>query len=623
MKGREPYRAALWDAMKRYGITDKNEIAALLATVSVETGDLRWVEEIASGVKYNGRKDLGNTQPGDGPRFKGRGIIQLTGRANYQAFSKQLNRPDIMQDPTIVARDPYLAAESAMYYWTRTKGLREAAKRGDIRRVSQIVNGGPGFHGTPNHMDQRAARFRDYLNGKGKLWGGGSTGETGKEPQSNPKQPGEKEKKQNGSPATAMDPRLMKGGMDAGVDPKTGSYLGAKKNDQDKKPAGLGSSGSLTKAIEQAEGSGSVASGNSATPWMEVARSYLGCNEKDHNAKVTQMHKVCGLRAGGETPWCASFVSYILEKVGIRSTKSARAFSYDKWGNAAPAGTYPYGAIITWKFSHVSFCAGVEGNMVLSLGGNQSSRKGGSQRNGGEVTISRIPMSKVKSVRLPPGYNGKAQGNMSAKGAGNPTAPKGAGARANAAYAKEEANKEQLNETYSQREEQEAPVAKQSNMSKLMSHAASGASIGSAAAQRSQVEMAMGNQDPSGAPGFVNPNDFLGYGTTQMNRRDVALTQQGLHRQQHHQEERVVGVLTKSLEVQEKTLSVLTEMSKDIKVMSKQSPAQTANTGQAPTNTATNKDISQMASQYQDRNLNKKAPNMTPLSMAKSNLVTT
>lgn len=163
-KGKEEYRRALWAAMSKHGITSKNEVAAFLSQIGVESGNLKWTEELASGAAYEGRRDLGNTQPGDGVRFKGRGLIQLTGRANYTAFAKAMNRPDILQNPSIVSKDPMLAVESAIYYWNSRKGLRQAAQAGDIDRVSRLVNGGT------NGINERRAYFRSYLNGKGPLW---------------------------------------------------------------------------------------------------------------------------------------------------------------------------------------------------------------------------------------------------------------------------------------------------------------------------------------------------------------------------------------------------------------------------------------------------------------------
>lgn len=161
---KEKYRDAIWAEMAKNGITSKNEVAAFLSQIATETGDLKWLEEIASGASYEGRRDLGNTQPGDGRRFKGRGLIQLTGRANYERFAKYIGRPEIMQNPQLVSQDPTLAVQSAIFYWNTRKGLREAAQRGDIDKVSRLVNGGT------NGLKERRANFASYLNGKGPLW---------------------------------------------------------------------------------------------------------------------------------------------------------------------------------------------------------------------------------------------------------------------------------------------------------------------------------------------------------------------------------------------------------------------------------------------------------------------
>src|SRR5512134_1807593 len=82
------YFEPLAEAMPANDINTPLRIAHFLAQLGHESGDLRYSEELASGIAYEGRLDLGNTQPGDGMRFKGRGLIQLTGRANYTRYGQ-------------------------------------------------------------------------------------------------------------------------------------------------------------------------------------------------------------------------------------------------------------------------------------------------------------------------------------------------------------------------------------------------------------------------------------------------------------------------------------------------------------------------------------------------------
>ena len=80
----EKYLVPINETMKIFGITKPLRIAHFLAQIAHETGELKFSEEISSGAQYEGRRSLGNTQPGDGERFKGRGLLQLTGRSNYE-----------------------------------------------------------------------------------------------------------------------------------------------------------------------------------------------------------------------------------------------------------------------------------------------------------------------------------------------------------------------------------------------------------------------------------------------------------------------------------------------------------------------------------------------------------
>lgn len=92
-----------------------------------------------SQARYEGRKDLGNTEPGDGFKFRGRGLIQTTGRANYAATGEALGI-DLLRDPTLLAL-PENAARSAGWYW-QSRGLNALADLGDFRRITLRINGG-------------------------------------------------------------------------------------------------------------------------------------------------------------------------------------------------------------------------------------------------------------------------------------------------------------------------------------------------------------------------------------------------------------------------------------------------------------------------------------------------
>ncbi|HTJ97861.1 MAG TPA: glycoside hydrolase family 19 protein [Rhodocyclaceae bacterium] len=116
--------------------------AHFLAQIGHESGELRFHAEIASGAAYEGRKDLGNTQAGDGTRFKGRGLIQLTGRANYSAYGKSIGREaELLSHPELVATDPALCVDVAGWYWA-THNLNALADTDDVNAVTRRINGG-------------------------------------------------------------------------------------------------------------------------------------------------------------------------------------------------------------------------------------------------------------------------------------------------------------------------------------------------------------------------------------------------------------------------------------------------------------------------------------------------
>jgi predicted chitinase len=130
-------------ALDEAQINTPRRISAFIAQLGHESGDFRYFEEIASGDAYEGRDDLGNTQPGDGRRYKGRGPIQLTGRANYRAFTKAIGSKygvDFEANPELVAQ-PKWGFKAAAWYWNSRK-LNQYADRGDFDAITYRINGG-------------------------------------------------------------------------------------------------------------------------------------------------------------------------------------------------------------------------------------------------------------------------------------------------------------------------------------------------------------------------------------------------------------------------------------------------------------------------------------------------
>ena len=148
--------SSLISAMDNGGITDKTERAMFLAQMRHESGNFKYDEEIASGKNYEGRKDLGNVNPGDGVRYKGRGYIQLTGRSNYRTYGNKIG-VDLENNPDLAKR-PDIAAAIALAYWN-SRVNKNAARSGDVKTVTYNINGGY------NGLSARQKYFDDYIKG--------------------------------------------------------------------------------------------------------------------------------------------------------------------------------------------------------------------------------------------------------------------------------------------------------------------------------------------------------------------------------------------------------------------------------------------------------------------------
>lgn len=149
-----PFYEYLQVYMPEYCIDTLLRQAAFLAQIAHESGRFVYTEEIASGAAYEGRKDLGNTEPGDGKRFKGRGLIQLTGRSNYEKFSAHAGI-DFVSNPEWLS-EPEYAVQSACWFWD-SRGLNSLADKKEFNKITRIINGGY------NGLQQRMAFYNALL----------------------------------------------------------------------------------------------------------------------------------------------------------------------------------------------------------------------------------------------------------------------------------------------------------------------------------------------------------------------------------------------------------------------------------------------------------------------------
>lgn len=133
-----------------------------LATCRVEVGkNFKPIMEYASGQAYEGRTDLGNTQPGDGVRYKGRGYIQLTGRSNYALYGQKLGI-DLISNPDL-ALDTEIGAKILANYF-KDRGVMEACLAKDWLKVRKLINGVNKATGLPNGWQEFQNIVNQYLN---------------------------------------------------------------------------------------------------------------------------------------------------------------------------------------------------------------------------------------------------------------------------------------------------------------------------------------------------------------------------------------------------------------------------------------------------------------------------
>lgn len=148
MENINKYLPELIKLMPLFDINTPLRISHFIAQLAHESGSLNYVRELSSGRQYEFRKNLGNINAGDGVKYRGRGLIQLTGRSNYEKFQKYLGElPNIIDKPELLEQ-PHLAVMVSCWFW-KTKGLNELADVDNFNRITRIINGGT------NGIDER------------------------------------------------------------------------------------------------------------------------------------------------------------------------------------------------------------------------------------------------------------------------------------------------------------------------------------------------------------------------------------------------------------------------------------------------------------------------------------
>ena len=125
--------------LNTYGVNTPLRVAHFISQCAHESDGFKTLQEYASGAGYEGRADLGNIHAGDGKRYKGRGMIQLTGRANYRTTGAAIGY-DLENHPEL-ALNPEVSVLTALHYW-KSRKLNQFADADDILTITKRINGG-------------------------------------------------------------------------------------------------------------------------------------------------------------------------------------------------------------------------------------------------------------------------------------------------------------------------------------------------------------------------------------------------------------------------------------------------------------------------------------------------
>ena len=199
------------------GIDTPLRLCHFMSQLAHESAHFAVTREFASGAAYEGRASLGNTQPGDGRRFRGRGLIQTTGRANYKEATADIQKmnpsaPDFVADPIKLEEFPW-ALLAGISYWRRRK-INAAADRDDVVKVTKLINGGT------NGLEDR----KQYLRKAKGIWMSGPAAAPTAQPQAAGESNPILRKGDQGDDVTVLQNELIEAGFNVFADGDFGEH---------------------------------------------------------------------------------------------------------------------------------------------------------------------------------------------------------------------------------------------------------------------------------------------------------------------------------------------------------------------------------------------------------------
>ena len=377
-------------------------------------------EQIIGNLFYGNR--MGNAAD-EGYKYRGRGLVQLTGKENYAKYSKLLG-VDLVSNPDL-ANDPKYAVRIA-HEFAKSTGIYNGDFANAVKKLAGSANIGSFGERQANYMKHRA-NMAKYGGGPGlqagatpapAYTGDGGAGETpGGTPAGMPQQGGT-QSNLAGNTGTKSTGNAMADGLASSIKGFM-SFLGFKSKDELGQGTQAGPSGApLTQPAAQNQAINSALpsnlggtdtamaqAANGATPgqykWIQIAQKEMGVAEipgAQHNPRILEYHASCGLsNATDELSWCSSFVNWVMTQAGFKGTNSAQAISWANWNGGQKFDKPCYGAIgvISWGGGkgHVGFVVGKVGGKIAMLGGNQ----------GNMVKVSAFPEGKFIGFVLPTG----------------------------------------------------------------------------------------------------------------------------------------------------------------------------------------------------------------------------